>query len=171
MFRKTILAATVLATLAGGAAAATAQDMPPPPPHGGEMHGGFPGHGMHGGMMFLAGLKLTPAQRKQIHAVFEGVHKEHKGDWQQVRDLHRQIEDILITPGPVDRAKLTGLTQQIDALHQKDEAERLDIAVKIHDILTPAQLTQAKARQDKIRALQEQMHQAMMPAGDDDSAK
>ncbi|GBQ83568.1 hypothetical protein AA13595_1208 [Gluconacetobacter johannae DSM 13595] len=167
MFRKTILAATVLTTLVGGAAAATAQDMPPPPPHGGEMHGGFHGHGMHGGMMFLAGLKLTPAQRKQIHAVFEGAHKDRKGDWQQVRALHRQIEDILMAPGPVDRAKLTALTQQIDALRQKGEAERLDVAVKIHDILTPAQLTQAKARQDKIRALREQMHQVMKPAEDD----
>ncbi|MBM9402986.1 Spy/CpxP family protein refolding chaperone [Gluconacetobacter azotocaptans] len=170
MFRKTILAATVLATLAGGTATAMAQDMPPPPPPGGEMHGGFHGRGMHGGMMFLAGLKLTPAQHKQLRAIFEGVRKDHKAyraDGQQRRALRQQIEDTLMAPGPVDRAKLTALTQQIDALRQKGEAERLDIAVKIHDILTPAQLAQAKARQDRIRALQEQMHQAMMPDQDD----
>ncbi|CAP57036.1 Spy/CpxP family protein refolding chaperone [Gluconacetobacter diazotrophicus] len=162
MFKKTIMAVTVLAGLSG--TAAMAQDAPPPD---GGMHGEWGHHGPHGGMHgdmgFLAGLNLTPAQHKQLHAIFAAAHKDHKGDWQQFHGLHQQIEELLLTPGPVDRAKLTALTQQIDAAHQAEAAERLDIAVKIHDILTPAQLAQAKERADKIHALHEQMRALMKP--------
>lgn len=176
MFKKTMLAMTVLASLSGGAA--LAQDMPPGPGIGdygmGDhgmggpgMHGGFEGHGMHGGMhgemALLAGLKLTPAQHKQLHEIFQDARHAHKGDWKQLGDLHRQIEDVLLAPGAVDKAKLTTLTQQIEGLRQAEAARRLDIAVKIHDILTPDQLAQARARVEKIRALRQEMHDVMKP--------
>jgi periplasmic protein CpxP/Spy len=165
MFKKTILAVTVLAGLSG--TVAMAQDMPPP---GGGFQGGHgpgPHGGPHGELPFLAGLNLTPAQHKQMHAIFATMHKDHKGEWQQVRGLHEQFEDLLLAPGPVDKTKLAALTQQMESLHQAKDAERLDIAVKIHDILTPAQLAEAKDRADKIRALHEQLHALTAPKGGD----
>lgn len=157
MFKKTILAVTVLAGLS--ATVAQAHDMPPPPP-GPGFHGGW---GAPHGLEILAGLKLTPAQHKQIHAILETARKGKRGDWKQEGALHEQIRDLLLTPGPVDRAKLTSLTQQIEALHQASIDSRLDVAVKIHDLLTPEQLADAKAREDKIRSLHEQLHELTAP--------
>ncbi|GBQ28496.1 Spy/CpxP family protein refolding chaperone [Gluconacetobacter sacchari] len=157
MFKKTILAVTVLAGLS--ATVAQAHDMPPPGAGPGFHHGWGQRHGME----MLAGLKLTPAQRTQIHAILEAARKGRHGDWKQAGALHEQIRDLLLAPGPVDRAKLTSLTQQIEAIYHADAEARLDVAVKIHDILTPAQLADAKAREDKIRSLHEQLRDLMTP--------
>ncbi|MFW7267176.1 Spy/CpxP family protein refolding chaperone [Gluconacetobacter sp. Hr-1-5] len=161
MFKKTILAVTVMAGLS--ATVAHAHDMPQPPPGPGPgpgMHGGW---GPRGGMDVLAGLKLTPAQHKQIHAILKAARKDKRADWKQEGALHEQIRDLLLAPGPVDRAKLTSLTQQIETLHQANIDSRLDVAVKIHDILTPAQLADAKAREDKIRSLRDQLDELTAP--------
>lgn len=164
MFKKTILAVTVMAGLSAAAAqvhVAQAHDMPPPPPPAGpRMHGGW---GMRGGMEVLAGLNLTPAQHKQIHAIMQAARQGKRDDWKQEGALHQQIRDLLLAPGPVDRAKLASLTQQIETLHRANIDRRLDVAVKIHDILTPAQLADAKAREDKIRALRDQLDALMAP--------
>ncbi|MBB2206133.1 Spy/CpxP family protein refolding chaperone [Gluconacetobacter takamatsuzukensis] len=165
MFKKTILAVTVMAGLS--ATVAQAHDMPPPPP-GPGMHGGW---GARGGMEVLAGLKLTPAQHKQIHAILQAARKDKRGDWKQEGALHEQIRDLLLTPGPVDRAKLASLTQQIEALHQAAVDSRLDVAVKIHDILTPEQLADAKAREDKIRSLRDQLDELTAPPPPPQGAK
>lgn len=161
MFKKTILAVTVLAGLS--ATVAQAHDMPPRGPGPGpgpQMPGEWgPRHGLE----VLAGLKLTPAQHKQIHAILEAARKGKHDDWKQEGALHDQIRDLLLAPGAVDRAKLTSLTQQIESLHQADIDSRLDVAVKIHDILTPAQLADAKAREDKIRALHEELRELTAP--------
>lgn len=157
MFKKTILAVTVMAGLS--ATVAQAHDMPPPPA-GPGMHGGW---GARGGMEVLAGLKLTPAQHKQIHAILQAARKGKRDDWKQEGALHQQIRDLLLAPGPVDRAKLTSLTQQIETLHQADIDSRLDVAVKIHDVLTPAQLADAKVREDKIRSLRDQLDELTAP--------
>ncbi|GBQ67188.1 hypothetical protein AA103196_1620 [Ameyamaea chiangmaiensis NBRC 103196] len=157
MKRKNLwAAATVLTGLAlvgvqGGNAAP-----PPPPPGGMGGHGHFGPHG-HMFMPLLQGVDLTPAQHKQIQDIMKSAHHPDEASWKQAESLHQQIEALLFTPGKVDEAKLQDLSRQIDALHTQEEADRLAIAIKIHDVLTPEQLQLAQQNQAKIRSLTEQL--------------
>lgn len=161
MMKKMLLAAAVMTGLTGTVGhAALAHDAPPPPPPG----EGCDAHGPHHGhILSLHGITLTSAQHKKLAALMHGDHPDFRADMQQERALHGQLRTLLSTPGTVDQASLTSVEQQLDALHQKREAQRLQFEVKVHDILTPEQLAQIKERQDKIDALQEQLHALMEP--------
>ncbi|PYD64422.1 hypothetical protein CFR72_01095 [Gluconacetobacter entanii] len=161
MMKKMLLAAAVMTGLAGTAGhAALAHDAPPPPPPG----EGCGGHGPHHGhLLSLQGITLTSAQHKKLAALMHGDHPDFRADMQQEHAMRTQLRTLLTTPGAVDQASLTSVEQQLDALHQKRAAQRLQFEVKIHDILTPDQLAQIKDRQDKIDALHEQLHALMAP--------
>jgi len=130
------------------------------------------GPGMFMMMPMLSGVTLTPDQEKQIHEIMKsGRHDGHES-WDKMKSLHEQVEATLFAPGKVDQAKLTSLTQQIDAMHAQEDADRMAVAVKVHDILTPEQLALAQQNNAKIESLQQQLGELMRPPhdhGDHDS--
>lgn len=137
---------------------------PPFPGHGpGDFGPGGPGRGMP----LLEGIDLTKKQKDAVHQIFKQSHDSTKDLHQQERALHDQVENLLLTPGKIDTTQLQSLTQQETALAAKKDADRLAMAVKIHDILTTEQLTQAKDRHDKISALMDQLHALMHPKDED----
>ncbi|WP_025823864.1 Spy/CpxP family protein refolding chaperone [Asaia astilbis] len=122
--------------------------MPPPPP---------PLMGM------LHGVELTKEQRDKIHSLVHAHHAERRADMRQHRDLDRQIGALFLAKGPIDKTKLDGLIKQKEALNAKDEEARAADAVAIHDILTPEQLDKARVTQDKLDALEGQIHDLLRP--------
>ncbi|WP_086643222.1 Spy/CpxP family protein refolding chaperone [Acetobacter sp. DsW_063] len=161
--KRTLLAVMPTMVIALGSfgliGCAVAHDHPPmeagPGPHGPGMGGpGFP---------MLEGLDLTSKQKSALHDIFKQVHEDKKDARDQGRDIHEQITNILLTPGAVDKTQLATLQQQEEALHAKEDAARLDVAVKIHDLLTPEQLAKAKARHDQVSALLKQLHDIERP--------
>lgn len=114
----------------------------------------------------LEGLDLTKQQRKKIDAILREAHDQDRGD--DMRDdaskIHQQIQDILTSPGPVDKDKIAALQQQQATLRAQAEARHLDVAARIHDVLTADQLAQVKARQAKIHDLMEQLREVEHPA-------
>lgn len=134
-----------------------------PPPAPDRM--GPPGPGMMSPM--LEGIELTNKQREAVRQLFKQKRDNRKDDREEERNLHEQVVDLLLTPGKVDQAKLDGLVQQEAALRAKHDAERIEMDVKLHDILTADQLSQAKERHTKITALLEQLRQIQHPEKDD----
>lgn len=169
MMKKMILAATLVGGLAGLSGQALAAHHAP---HQGP--GCFPGGpGGFNGMPFLSNVQLTNAQQKKLKAILNDSHPDFHADMEQEHQLHKQIQDLLATPGKVDEAKITSLQQQIETLHQQHEAAHLQTAIRIHDILTADQLNQIRETQDKVASLHEQLRAltAPPPPSDDDHGK
>ncbi|MFT8896347.1 MAG: Spy/CpxP family protein refolding chaperone [Acetobacter sp.] len=141
-----LIAAMAVGALAMGQA--HAQRQPPMGP---------PGCG-HGGLPFLEGVNLTAKQKDSVKKIFKEGHEDMKSLHKQEHDLHDQFEAIMLTPGKVDQAKLDALVTEQNALDAKENAARQATAVKVHDVLTADQITAAKDRHDKIRALMDQIH-------------
>ncbi|GAN69429.1 Spy/CpxP family protein refolding chaperone [Acetobacter orleanensis] len=137
-------------------------EFPPPGGPGGCMMGGGHGHAMS----MLEGLDLTKQQRKQVDTILHDARdQDHADDMRgEFSKIHQQIQDILTSPGPVDKDKIAALQQQQATLRAQAEARHLDVASRIHDVLTPDQLAQVKARQTKIHDLMEQLREAEHPA-------
>ncbi|GAN54105.1 Spy/CpxP family protein refolding chaperone [Tanticharoenia sakaeratensis] len=161
MFAKTV---SMLGLLALTAAPAFAQGGPPGPGHHGGPGGGMGGH--HGMMPMLPGVKLTDQQKSQMHAIFEADHGNGHGDWKQEKAIDSQIGDLLLQGGKIDRARLAGLIHQKDVIEEAHEQAWIDSAIKVHDILTPEQLSDARATRAKLDSLREQMHALMHDADD-----
>ena len=157
MFKKMILAATLVGGFAGISAEAAVAAPPPPPSC----------HGAPGGMPFLAQVNLSKAQRKKIDAILKADHPAFHADMDKESGLHHQIQDLLATPGKVDEAQIASLQQQIASIHQTHEAARVQTAIRIHDVLTADQLSQIKATQDKADSLHAQLRALMAPPAPD----
>ncbi|GAL97194.1 hypothetical protein AA0312_0969 [Acetobacter tropicalis NRIC 0312] len=119
----------------------------------------------------LEGISLTKQQRKKIDAILSDAHDQDQTD--SIRNdmgkLHEQIQDQLTTPGPINKDQINTLLQQQASLRAQQEARHLDVAERIHDVLTDDQLAQIKARQTKIRDLMEQLREVQHPEPTDAS--
>ncbi|MCE2564271.1 periplasmic heavy metal sensor [Komagataeibacter sp. FNDCF1] len=169
MMKKMIMAAAVAGSLASLSGQALAAHHAPPPPPG--CNGGMGGPGGFGGMPFLGNVQLTSAQHKKLKAILQDSHPDFHADMEKEHQLHRQIQDLLATPGKVDESQIVGLQQQIAQMHQLHEAARLQTAIRIHDILTTDQLNQIRATQDKVASLHEQLRALTAPPPPEDGKK
>ncbi len=168
MMKKMILTATLIGGLAGLSGQALAAHHAPP--HGGCMPGGPGGFGGMG-MPFLANVQLTSAQHKKLQAILKDEHPDFHADMEQEHQLHKQIQELLATPGKVDQARIEGLQQQIATLHQQHEAAHLQTAIRIHDILTADQLNQIRETEEKVDSLHEQLRALTAPPPPEDDKK
>jgi periplasmic protein CpxP/Spy len=120
--------------------------------------GGGHWHGRGGGdLSFLTGVQLTDAQKEQVHQLFHASHAQIGPLEQQIRSLHQQIENQLASTGSVDQAQLTSLEQQADQLRAQVDQQRLEIALQVRALLTPAQLAQAAQVHQQLQSLHAQM--------------
>ena len=128
---------------------------------GGPM--GHGGHGMHGGMdvlgvplpLLLKTANLTDAQKQQIHTIFENRRASRQAEHQQLQAARDAIAAKFTSTGPVAASDLASSTSTITQLQSQMMNEKIQDAIAIRNVLTPAQLAQisaTKAKLDQIHA-------------------
>jgi Spy/CpxP family protein refolding chaperone len=116
------------------------------------------GHEFHydGGFGFLHGVTLTVEQKAQVHQLIQASWEQSKPVAQQLRAIRKSIVDQLASTGAIDTAKITGLQQQAAQLSDQLQAQRLNAALQVRALLTPAQLAEAAQVHQQLAALHEQ---------------
>ena len=146
--KHTLLAVSALASLAF-APAAFAQP---------AWHGGF--------HEALAAAGLTPSQQQQIRQIMQAARTQDAPQRTQLQALHQQIEQTLFSSGDVTAAQLTPLVQQEEALRQQLDASRVQAALAVRALLTPAQLARAAGAEAQLASLHQQEQAIAHPSGD-----
>ena len=118
------------------------------------MHGGMRGHGFPL-MLLLKSANLTDAQKQQVHTIFQNRRASRKAEFQQLKGARQAIVAKLTSTGPVAAADLSSSVSTITQLRTQMANERIEDAIAIRNLLTPAQLAQVsttKAKMDSIHA-------------------
>ena len=117
--------------------------------------------------MLLPGVVLTDSQKTQLRALHADKHHEMRTHMERMRAIDAQIDEILLADGPVDGPKLHALVDEKQKMMEVGEQARLDDAIKLHDLLTPAQRAQARENRTKLDGLEAQIRTILhAPKGD-----
>lgn len=119
-------------------------------------------------MMSLHGTNLTKDQKTQIRDIAKSVESKTSGLKSQAKDLYKQITAALTTSGSIDRSALNGLVEKLADVKKSIGQEKLEAAIKVHDLLTPDQRKKVQANlekmhnfHEKMESLRKEMHQSM----------
>jgi periplasmic protein CpxP/Spy len=168
MKKRMVIAAALVAVLAGGYAVAAAQA-----PRGGPGMRGAPGHGVAGGPrgvgpagdLGLRGIELTEAQREQVRAVMES-HREQFADLRQkLAAAHRAFAEA--TRGDaVDEAAIRSQSTAVANAMADEAILRAQVRAQAQALLTAEQLQQLKDRQAAMqKRLQERQERLKQRQG------
>ncbi len=111
----------------------------------------------------LRTLNLTDTQKTQVHDLFAAHRATVQTLRGEIRATRQQLVDMLLSPNPIDPNALNATAQQLASQRDQLQQEHHTLAQEIHNILTPAQLTQATQLKDQLRALQATKHQLLSP--------
>ena len=139
-------------------------------------HRGF--HGMHGGMdvtgiplpLLLRTANLTDAQKQQIRAIFEARHASRKAEYQQMKAAKEAIAAKFTSTGAVAASDLSSSVSTITQLQAQITNEKIQDAIAIRNVLTPAQLAQISATKAKLDQIHAEMKALWAQSGPSDSA-
>jgi Spy/CpxP family protein refolding chaperone len=141
-------------------------------PGGGPMgHGGS--HHMHRGMdvlgmplpLLLHTANLTDAQKQQIRTIFENRRAARKTEMQQLKAAKEAIAAKYLSNGTVTANDLAPSVATITQLHDQMMNERVQDAIAIRNVLTPAQLAQISATKAKLDSIRAEMKSLWAQAG------
>ena len=137
----TTLAAVLVAAVAIVTLSAQAQEEPPARPdrqgHARGIGCGFgPGPG-------LARLNLTDEQRQQIRAIMQEARESNQAAQKTAGDLQRELRAAVFADTP-DQAKIDELKAAIGEAQAEGLNTRIAVELKIAQVLTPEQRTQAR---------------------------
>jgi protein CpxP len=151
MVKRVLVAAGLVAALAGGTAIAVAQ-----PPQGGPGVSG-PGRGPRGGMrggfggmLPLRGIDLTDAQRDQVRSIMES----HQAEFEQVRTKLREGHRALASASngqTVDEAAIRAASTTLAAAMADEAILRAKVRSEVFGILTAEQQQKLQERQAERR--------------------
>lgn len=114
--------------------------------HGGQHHGMMGGHDLQ--PRFLRGLDLTDVQRDKVFEILYPLMPEQRAQHKQMRDLHQQQRDLVLSDG-FDAGKLKKL---LDAQAKAQGEFRVKMATahnKIYQLLTAGQKAKLAERQQQ----------------------
>lgn len=112
-------------------------------------------------MEILHSLKLTDAQKQQVHKIMHESWQQSHQLFEQLRSVHEQIASQIFSTGSVTQDQFTPLLQQQAQLEQQLAAQHIQLALQIRAVLTPEQLAQASTLHSKLEALHQQEHAIM----------
>lgn len=144
---------------------------------GGHMgHRGF--HGMHGGMdvlgmplpLLLKTANLTDAQKQQIHTIFENRRAARKAEFQKLGAAKEAIAAKFLSTGTIAASDLSSSVSTITQVHDQMMNERIQDAIAIRNVLTPAQLAQISATKAKLDQIHAEMKALWAQSGSSSSA-
>ena len=128
--------------------------------------GGHGGPGMGEGMEILHSLNLTDSQKEQVHGIEKTAWAQARPIMTQMRAVHEQLANALLTPGPVTADQLAPMVTQEEQLRAQMDQMHLSTVLQIRALLTPEQITQAATMHQKLAALHDQEHAVLEPSGD-----
>jgi len=124
-------------------------------------------HGRCGGPMGMFGayLNLSDAQRTQIRQIFEGAKSGMQPLWQQQRQNHKAMMD-LITSGSFDQAKAQAIANQSAQLHAQMELQHAQLTSQAYQVLTADQKAKFTERlAQRQQRFEERMQRHMQDNG------
>ena len=152
MLKRVIVAAGLVAALAGGAVVAIAQ-----PPQGGGPGIGGPGRGGPrgggprgvGGDLGLRGVDLTDAQKEQLRAITDS----HKAEFEQVRTKLREAHQALATASDgqtVNESAIRASSTTLATALADEAILRAKVRAEVQGILTAEQLQKMQERRAEM---------------------
>ena len=157
MFKRVLVAAGLVAALAGGTAVAIAQS-----PQGGTPGIGGPGRGPRGGGprgfggadLGLRGVDLTDAQKEQLRGIMES----HKQEFEQVRTKMREAHQGLaaaVDAQTVDEATIRARSTTLATAMADEAILRAKVRAEVQGILTAEQLQKMQERKAEMQKRRE----------------
>jgi periplasmic protein CpxP/Spy len=162
MLKRVIVAAGLVAVLAGGAAVAIAHS-----PQGGGPGIGGPGRGGprgggprgFGGDLGLRGVDLTDAQREQLRAIMESHKQEFEQARVKLRDAHRGLAEA-VDAQTVDESTIRARSTVVATAMADDAILRAKVRAEVQGILTAEQLQKVQERKaEMLKRRQERRQQ------------
>jgi Spy/CpxP family protein refolding chaperone len=153
--KKFSLAAIVLMASMFSAAAASAQ-MPP-------------GIGGPGGamplplMMLIRQANLTSDQQAKVHDIMRANFSQAQPLLEQLRSVHDQIADKLMSTGTVGASDLTPLQTQEAQIHQQLDSQMMSTALQIRGLLSADQLARIASLHSQLKSLRSQIDALLGP--------
>jgi Spy/CpxP family protein refolding chaperone len=135
-------------------------------------------HGMHGDMdvlgvplpLLLKTANLTDAQKQQVHTIFENRRAARKAEYQQLKTARDAIAAKFTSTGPVAASDLSSSVSTITQLQSQMTNEKIQDAVAIRNVLTPAQIAQVSATKAKLDQIHAEMKALWAQAGSNGQA-
>ena len=146
MIKRVLIAASVVAALAGGAAVAVAQG---PGPGGPGFHGRG-GRGGPGADFGLRGIELTNEQRDQVRKIQESHRAEFDAVRTRVREAHRGFAEAT-TAATIDEAAIRARSTDVAAAMAEEAILGAKVRAEIFAILTPEQQQQVNERRSTLQ--------------------
>ena len=156
MSKRVLIAAMLVAAMAGGGAFATAQSPQGPGGRGGPGPGG-PGPRRPGGPMAdfgLRGIELTDAQREQVRSIMDAHKTEFDATSTKLRDAHRLFAEATIEAATVDESAVRAAATAVAAAMADEAILRAKVRAEVEATLTPEQQEQLKQRREDMQKRQ-----------------
>ena len=154
MFKRVLVAAGLVAALAGGTAVAIAQ-----PPQGGGPGIGGPGRGPRGGGprgfggpmgdLGLRGVDLTDAQKEQLRSIMESHKQEFEQVGAKLREAHQGLAAAVDGPS-VDESAIRARSTTLATALADEAILRAKVRVEVQGILTAEQLQKVQERKAEM---------------------
>jgi protein CpxP len=141
MTKRILVAAGLVAALAGGTAVSFAQPGRPgvdPGPRG--PRGSGPGN------LGLRGVQLTDAQREQVRSIVESHRAEFDNVGTALRQAHRAFAEATRAEGS-DEATIRARAAAVGSAMADEAILRAKVRTEVHAVLTPEQQQQLKERE------------------------
>jgi periplasmic protein CpxP/Spy len=148
MFKRVLVAAGLVAALAGGTAVAIAQAPQGGPGVNGPEHGRRGGPRGFGGPMGdfgLRGIDLTDAQRDQLRTIMESHKAEFEQAGAKLREGHRGLAKA-VEATSVDEAAIRAASTALASAMADEAILRAKVRVELNGILTAEQLQKLQER-------------------------
>lgn len=139
MIKRVLIAAGIVAAVAGGTVALAQA----PAPGGPGVHG--PGRGGRGGPgadFGLRGVDLTDAQRDQVRAIHESHRSEFDAAHAKLRGAHRAFGEATHA-ATIDEAAIRARSAEVAAAMADEAILRAKVRAEVFAILTPEQQQKA----------------------------
>lgn len=147
MIKRVLIAASIVAAVAGGTIALAQA----PPPGGPGVHG--PGRGGRGGPgadFGLRGVDLTDAQRDQVRAIHESHRSEFDAARTKLREAHRAFAEAT-GAATIDEAAIRARSAEVAAAMADEAILRAKVRAEVFAILTPEQQQKANEMRSSMQ--------------------
>jgi Spy/CpxP family protein refolding chaperone len=119
----------------------------------------------HGGgspfFMLLKAANLTTQQKSQVQQILQSDRSQSHTLQQQYEAVHQQIAAKLFGTGSVSASQLSPLVQQAAQIRENIDENRMETALQIRGILTPAQLSKLAGVEQQLQNMHNQLHSLM----------